>query len=520
MNRVPSVTILGMILSAALFLAGNSSAHAANSFLSSRASLAPPAYMPPKGEALQSAGTRTTIVVFLVTGAGDCCIPNALITSLKEIANQNNIDIVWAAQDARGQTTFGNSTSTSSYTSPWNDLDNYYAGGRGDELGDWAGEGTANFREEVIEYVGSLPGDYGLIFIGHSFGGDSILSLLQSYRPRQEILFVGVLDPVDWGGQRLTLTGNVVPRYVKTFFNRWQTNDPLANLFDMEFNFPLDFWIDGEIDCAADRCNQMENSIARHADGTALRVRCGELEVGSHCQGAEWRVEGTLECKPRKIKDAGDLFGSLDPRNLGGPVADCETPSVYYPGEKDKPLSHQSLPYDEFLNRELTSALEMAITNFLPPAPGSLRELIEEEFGDEADATSAQPTGDSAPEPSLTPSPTPSPVLSPEEELADLIELALREDDVSEAVRLHSEAVNMMAIEVPDSITGEICMQAAVGGQIERAEVVCQTTAAAALRSADVTTPFTDQTTAFYLTLLRHLPQFDRPELAPLQTRW
>ena len=41
---------------------------------------------------------------------------------------------------------------------------------------------TSHFVETTTEFINGLPQDTEVYFIGHSFGGDSILQFLNSYR--------------------------------------------------------------------------------------------------------------------------------------------------------------------------------------------------------------------------------------------------------------------------------------------------------------------------------------------------
>ena len=129
---------------------------------------------------------------------------------------------------------------------------------------------TEHFITTATEYFNSLPVGTEVYLIGHSFGGDSILEFLNRYRRTNvKFRFVAVLDAVGWGGQRSLTRNNSVGSNVEYFFNRWQNNSP----------WPVDFRSSGNISCSAKVCDQKDQSISRHPDGSARKTKCRDDEV-------------------------------------------------------------------------------------------------------------------------------------------------------------------------------------------------------------------------------------------------
>lgn len=145
----------------------------------------------------------------------------------------------------------------------------------GDLLTITAPNATKNFVEQMITYFGSLPEGSEVYLFGHSFGGDSILQFLDTYRGTAvKIRLVAVIDPVQFkeGGtpvSPLRPFSYTVPSNVDYFFNRWQTNTPP----------PFNYLESGYIPCNATYCDQKERSIARNADGSTVYVPCKWFEV-------------------------------------------------------------------------------------------------------------------------------------------------------------------------------------------------------------------------------------------------
>lgn len=286
--------------------------------------------MPKVALAYELQAPSNKVIVFLVNGYNDCCIYQAshLIKGLERLSRDPRItaagiELVFAGLDARNLPP----RNLYNYTVPWNSLYN---------VTDDSSKGTDNFIEEVESYLSNEPSTTALIFIGHSFGGDSILTLLQRHQ-RREFLFVGAIDPVDGFGVRFTLKSKEIPANVAYFFNRWQTNIPIGCAIpNGSCNFPIDYEVSGVVSCNAQRCDdQKEQSVERNSDGSSIRVRCGELEFG--CEGAGWHME--VQCDP--------IFDWI-----------CTDVPVYNPGTKQKRISHQRLAYDPYVQQQLINIIQ------------------------------------------------------------------------------------------------------------------------------------------------------------------
>ncbi|WP_199325174.1 hypothetical protein [Phormidium sp. FACHB-1136] len=134
---------------------------------------------------------------------------------------------------------------------------------------DWSSVDTQFLRSGADFINNQLDRNRPLILIGHSFGGDSILSLIP--RINRRIQFVAVIDPVAAGALRQTIVqGQSVPSNVDYFFNRWQENSP----------WPIDFSSSGQIlSCHANsqgrrNCDQESQNIARNADFSPITREC------------------------------------------------------------------------------------------------------------------------------------------------------------------------------------------------------------------------------------------------------
>lgn len=113
-------------------------------------------------------------------------------------------------------------------------------------------EGKRRFVRTGKEYLRGLRRGTNVYLIGHSWGGDSILRLVQAYRGNNvNFRLVAVIDPVGSGGFRRPLQQVRIPSKVGYFYNRWQRNEP----------FPNDFKSNGTMKCARPvACDQREQS--------------------------------------------------------------------------------------------------------------------------------------------------------------------------------------------------------------------------------------------------------------------
>lgn len=166
-------------------------------------------------------------------------------------------------------------------------------------------DGTVNFARELKQFARELPAGTPLILIGHSFGGDSIIRALPWLEGTgAQILFVGVLDPVGFGGQRALSVRyyeeqEKVSQHVRYFFNRWQNNT----------QWPIDTGSSGNIsNCKARQCDQDSQNRAKKADGSLIMVPCSWYEF---CREKPGRLAHVHRIGPLGIYDA-DYVGIVD----------------------------------------------------------------------------------------------------------------------------------------------------------------------------------------------------------------
>jgi Photosynthesis system II assembly factor YCF48 len=153
----------------------------------------------------------------------------------------------------------------------------------------------AAFLSEAADFINNkLDPDRPLVMIGHSFGGDSLLSLAP--RINRRIQFLGVIDPVAAGGLRQPVTGRGVSSNVDYFFNRWQRNG-LNSSNVVPFDSRI---VNGSIsNCQAKTCDQEEQNLSRNSDGSEIRVSCGRLEVS--CPGYQPWPGGSNGTKAKRL---------------------------------------------------------------------------------------------------------------------------------------------------------------------------------------------------------------------------
>ena len=187
------------------------------------------------------------------------------------------------------------------------------------------------FLRDGADFINNqLDKNRPLILIGHSFGGDSVLKLLP--RINRRIQFVAVIDPVRTGGFRASLKALNVPSNVDYFFNRWQENVP----------FPNDFGINGSILCNARTCDQDSQNIARNADFSPVTTECRWDEVT--CPGFV-APNPFIGRKGRK-------------------------------GTKQVRVSHQDLPKDAFIQKDLGNKIQRQIAAFSPSDSGGDNTIV------------------------------------------------------------------------------------------------------------------------------------------------
>jgi hypothetical protein len=113
--------------------------------------------------------------------------------------------------------------------------------------------------------IDKIPSDIPVVLIGHSFGGDSLLSAVP--RIQRRIQFFGVVDPVAGGALRRSIRERNVTDKVDYFYNRWQENQP----------WPIDFKSSGRVGtCKAKQqpCDQDSQNIVRNEDFSPRTRSC------------------------------------------------------------------------------------------------------------------------------------------------------------------------------------------------------------------------------------------------------
>jgi hypothetical protein len=190
----------------------------------------------------------------------------------------------------------------------------------------------AAFLQEASDFINNqLDPNRPLVLIGHSFGGDSLLSLAP--RINRRIQFLGVIDPTAAGGLREPVTRRGVPSNVDYFFNRWERN-ALSSANVVPFDSRL---VNGSISgCRASKCDQEEQNLTRNSDGSEIRVNCESWEVT--CPGY----------------NAAPVF-------LGGSN-----------GTKAKRLAHNDMPLDAYLQRQMADRVNQVLAAFQPSRPSGV----------------------------------------------------------------------------------------------------------------------------------------------------
>lgn len=232
-------------------------------------------------------------IAIFVNGNQDCCAVNMHKT-----------------QNALRQMGF------SIYNSPWNSL-SLISGDTSENQSPKVTVGaTRNFINEMNQYLSTLPKGSDVYLFGHSFGGDSLLRFITSYRPYRnvKIKLLAVLDPVETGGFRSnTNYRSTVPSSVEYFYNRWQENTP----------WPTNITKSGHIPCKAGQCDQRNQNIARHSDGKPKKRKCRHDEI---CPGKKIVWQG--------IK------------------------SYIYPGDAQIRLHHSYVPTDPYIETQLINVVK------------------------------------------------------------------------------------------------------------------------------------------------------------------
>jgi hypothetical protein len=176
--------------------------------------------------------------------------------------------------------------------------------------------------------------DDTIILIGHSFGGDSLLKVANRLEGIRQIDVLATLDPVGFSGFRGNLPNP--GSNVKYFFNRWQEILP----------FPIDFSTSGRLDAGSDLVNR-DFQIPGQDDQSTRRLADG---------GSDWHGPTALELS--LIVGSPQYFKTT----FYDPITDFDEFSKYPLGKTEaKSLTHQYLPLDEYISKQLIRVLDGVI---------------------------------------------------------------------------------------------------------------------------------------------------------------
>lgn len=167
------------------------------------------------------------------------------------------------------------------------------------------------FVNEASAYINSLPADTPIILIGHSFGADSVLEVLNKIN--REVSFVATLDPVGTGGLRRLIKDRKFTQNIGYFFNRWQ----------QDAMFPFDYTSKGSFaKCVAKKsCDQALAQGVDHVNlptATALQQQLlGAIKVALGAQtmtntksGSTTSLTDQLKTNLGKSNPLGSLLGN------------------------------------------------------------------------------------------------------------------------------------------------------------------------------------------------------------------
>jgi hypothetical protein len=179
-----------------------------------------------------------------------------------------------------------NGTTPIVHVSNWNDIlnpDGSFVAEHGSPgvISPWSGMISSptpfhddSFISQMKDAIAAIPVSCPLIIIGHSFGGDSVLSLVDAIGGRV-VDFLGLLDPVGEGGYRTPVVIREIPPNIKYFFNRYQQTNPfplenLANVLPPILLVNLAFTADGHFYSRAKFNDQRFQNFRRKANGNYL----------------------------------------------------------------------------------------------------------------------------------------------------------------------------------------------------------------------------------------------------------
>lgn len=168
-----------------------------------------------------------------------------------------------------------------------------------------------------------------VFFVGHSWGADAVVRLVNAQRPHPNVRYrlVATIDQVGGNGRRSPRSWRI-PSYVEYFFNRWQTVAA----------WPRNFTTSGRAMCSARTCNQRLQNVHRNRNGSIVKIKC------------------SLEHR-----------NCLTPKNItayrGRPILFERLAQVVAGTPVPKRVSHQGMPYDAYIQQQLINVLD----GILPP---------------------------------------------------------------------------------------------------------------------------------------------------------
>lgn len=210
-----------------------------------------------------------------------------------------------------------------------------------------ASTGASPFTDEsfVDALSSKLEQEYDdadtIILIGHSFGGDSLLKVANRLKGVRQIDVLATLDPVGLGGFRGNLPNP--GSNVKYFFNRWQDILP----------FPLDFPTSGRLDSEATHSTRDDFAVEDQEPQSTRRLANG---------GADWHGPTAFEVLAGVPLNG--AYSRIKMRLVGPPGFQTEVPVLNefgLPVIELKSLTHQYLPRDEYISRQLIRVLDGVI---------------------------------------------------------------------------------------------------------------------------------------------------------------
>lgn len=247
--------------------------------------------VPSTGTATNSGGASLPVAeAYLINGYTGCCVPSQVEYVLRAPKGADTGDYGFHFKGLGIKTIIGN----------WDNLSPNRSG--------LTVASDQEFRRQMRKKLREGDPNVPVILIGHSFGADSLLKVAQCEAGNNDacpsnliisgpvkgrkILFLGIIDGVEFGGKR---TRRTVPNNVTYLFNRW-TDEPsrlgtnIAGAIVGSFapgpglliaaaGIPIDHNSSGQLACKAQQCDDQEKqSIKRAWNGDPSTEPCGFLE--------------------------------------------------------------------------------------------------------------------------------------------------------------------------------------------------------------------------------------------------